>query len=186
MLLASPDPNMMHGTLPPAARHAPARAALSRARLVSILVPVALLGGAIGSQYIGGLFPCEMCMWQRWPHVVAIFLALGAIATRGRPGTSILLTAAAALAIALSGGIGGFHAGVEYGWWKGVTACTANVGNGSVDQILDNIMAAPITRCDVAPWSLAGVSLAGYNALISLGAAGVIALLLIRAKGSTA
>ncbi|RVT41874.1 disulfide bond formation protein B [Sphingobium algorifonticola] len=144
---------------------------LSTARLIAILAPSALLGGALVSQYVGGLHPCEMCLWQRWPHLAAIVLALLAIILRGRAATSATLTALAALAIAISGAIGAFHAGVEYGWWEGLTACsTMPMGNSAAD-ILDTIMAAPLTRCDVAPWSLFGISLAGYNALLSLAAA---------------
>ncbi|MGE4429746.1 MAG: disulfide bond formation protein B [Sphingobium sp.] len=155
---------------------------LPAARAIALLAPALLLGGALLSQYVGGLYPCEMCLWQRWPHLAAILLALAAFALRGRAGLSRLLVALAALAIALSGAIGAFHAGVEYGWWEGVTACSVSMGGGSAQDMLDAIMAAPITRCDVAPWSLLGISLAGYNALLSLGAALLIALLLRRQK----
>jgi len=153
---------------------------LSLARLVAILTPVALLGGALASQYIGRLHPCEMCMGQRWPHVAAIFLALAAIALRKRVSASALFTGLAAIAIGVSGVIGAFHAGVEYHWWEGITACSTATTGGSTAEMLDAIMAAPLTRCDTAPWSLLGISLAGYNALISLGAATVIVLLLRR------
>ncbi len=159
----------------------PLLSSLSLARLVAILTPVALLGGALLSQYVGGLYPCEMCMWQRWPHLVAIFFALDAIALRSRPALSALFAALAALAIAVSGAIGVFHAGVEYGWWEGLTACSTSTTGATAQDMLDSIMAAPITRCDVAPWSLFGISLAGYNAIVSLGAAMVIATLLLRA-----
>ncbi len=155
---------------------------LSTARLVAILAPSALLGGALVSQYVGGLHPCEMCMWQRWPHLAAIVLALLAIGARGRPGSSAMLTTFAAIAIAASGAIGAFHAGVEYGWWEGLTACsTTPMGNNAAD-ILNTIMAAPLTRCDVAPWSLLGISLAGYNALLSLAAAVATFVLLSKAR----
>ncbi|MDX3909091.1 MAG: disulfide bond formation protein B [Sphingobium sp.] len=144
---------------------------LSRARLIAILAPALLLGGALASQYVFGLHPCEMCMWQRWAHLAAIVFALLAIATRARLSTSATLTALAALAIAVSGGIGAFHAGVEYGWWEGLTACSTTPVGGSAADILNSIMATPLTRCDVAPWSLFGISLAGYNAILSLAAA---------------
>ncbi len=153
---------------------------LSRARLVAILAPSLLLGGALVSQYVGGLFPCEMCMWQRWPHLVAIFFALDAIALRSRPPLSAIFAGLAALGIALSGAIGAFHAGVEYGWWEGLTACSTTATGGTAQEMLDSIMEAPFTRCDTAPWSLFGISLAGYNAIFSLGAAALIALLLLR------
>ncbi|WP_336957991.1 disulfide bond formation protein B [Sphingobium aquiterrae] len=154
--------------------------ALSNARLVAIMTPVLLLGGALVSQYGFGLYPCEMCMWQRWPHLVAIFFALDAIALRGRPPISALMVVLAALAIATSGAIGAFHAGVEYGWWEGLTTCSSSPSGGSAQDVLNTILAAPLTRCDVAAWTLFGISLAGYNALFSLGAALLSVLLLAR------
>ncbi len=154
---------------------------LSTARLVAILTPVLLLGGALLSQYGFGLVPCEMCMWQRWPHVGAIGLALVAILLRGSPGASAAFTLLAALAIAGSGATGAFHAGVEYHWWPGLTTCATGPGAGGGD-ILANIMAAPLVRCDVAQWTLGGISLAGYNALLSLGAAIAILGLLLKAR----
>lgn len=151
---------------------------LSLGRLIAILLPNALLWGAIGSQYIGGLHPCEMCYWQRWPHLAAIGAALVAIASRRKPGLSATFTLLAALFIATSGAIGAFHAGVEYGWWEGLTRCATSGGNMSLDSILN----APLIRCDVAPWTLAGVSLAGFNALFSLGGAMLIAILVLRGR----
>lgn len=145
--------------------------ALSRARLIAILTPVLLLGGALLSQYGFGLHPCEMCMWQRWPHVAAIVVALIAIVLRCKPGLSAVATALAAFAILTSGAIGAFHAGVEYHWWQGITACSVPPIGGDPQDILNSIMNAPLTRCDVAPWSLLGISLAGYNAILSVAAA---------------
>jgi disulfide bond formation protein DsbB len=118
-----------------------------------------------------------MCWWQRYPHFVAIALALAGLASR----KSTLPVWLAALAIAISGAIGAFHAGVEYGWWEGITACTTTADLSG--DPLEAIMNAPLVRCDVAPWSLFGVSLAGFNFLISCGGAGLIALLLRRAEG---
>lgn len=159
-------------------------AALARARLLALMTPLLLLGGALGSQYIGGLFPCEMCMWQRWPHLVAIFFALDAYALKSRPQLSYIFTALAALAIAVSGMIGVFHAGVEYGWWEGLSACTASTVGGNAQDMLNAIMKAPLIRCDVAPWTLFGISLAGFNALFSFGASGMVAFLLLRTPGN--
>lgn len=152
------------------------------ARALALLVPAGALGGALFSQYVGGLYPCEMCLWQRWPHLAALLLALAALALRGRPATSAALTALAALAIAASGAIGAFHAGVEYGWWEGFTACSTTATGATAQDMFNSIMAAPLTRCDTAPWSLFGLSLAGYNAIVSLGSAALIAGLLIAAK----
>ena len=144
------------------------------ARLIALIVPVALLGGALGSQYVGGLHPCEMCYWQRWPHGAAILLAAAAFAM---PARSRTLTALAALAIAISGAIGVYHAGVEIGWWQGITTCTAG---GALS--LDELMKVPLVRCDQIQWSLFGISMAGWNAIISLGAFAAISTLLLRSR----
>lgn len=152
------------------------------ARALALLVPMLLLGGAYVSQYVGGLHPCEMCWWQRYPHMAAIAFALVAFVLKRDPRASMAFIALAALAIGVSGGIGLFHAGVEYGWWHGLTACSTTPTSGSSADILNQIMATPITRCDVAPWTLMGISLAGYNGLLSLGAALAI-LGLLSSKG---
>jgi disulfide bond formation protein DsbB len=149
------------------------------ARFLALLVPAALLAGAYVGQYGFGLYPCEMCWWQRYPHFLAIVFAL--IAFLKPPGRAFVILAA--MAIAVSGLIGLFHAGVEYGWWKGLTACTANAFAGGGDP-LDAIMAAPVVRCDVAPWHLLGVSLAGWNFLFSsAGAIAIMTLMRSRRKG---
>ena len=152
----------------------------AKARLLALIVPSALMLGALGSQYIGGLHPCEMCYWQRWPHDAAIVLALFAFGTRVNKASHVLV-ALAALAIMVSGGIGMFHAGVEYGWWPGITTCSTTAAGVS----LEDIMRAPVVRCDVPQWTLLGISLAGFNAIISLGAGAVI-LGLLRRAGRTA
>ena len=143
------------------------------AHWLAFLLPAALLSGAYWSQYVGGFYPCEMCWWQRYPHFEAAALAAIAFFV-SNPGYRKALVALAALGILSSGVIGGFHAGVEYGWWEGLTACTATI-SGSGDELLKSIMNAPLIRCDTAPWTLFGVSLAGYNFLLSTG--GAIAIL---------
>ena len=146
---------------------------LRAARLLALLVPAALLGGAYLGQYGFGLYPCEMCWWQRYPHMVAIVFALLSFFWRPvRP-----LVAVAALAVLVSGLIGGYHAGVEYHWWQGLTACTAERVSGGGDP-LAAILDAPLIRCDTPQWTLMGVSLAGFNFLISTAAAAVILALL--------
>jgi disulfide bond formation protein DsbB len=146
-------------------------ARLKLARTLALLVPAALLGGALISQYQFGLAPCQMCHWQRWPHYAALLPALVAFST-AHPWRVRVLVLIAALLIAVSGAIGVFHAGVEYGWWDGLTACATNDGRMTVEDML----AAPVIRCDVAPWTLFGISLAGFNALLSLGGAALIAI----------
>jgi disulfide bond formation protein DsbB len=81
----------------------------------------------------------------------------------------------AILGILASGLIGVFHAGVEYKWWEGITRCSAPIAGGSADELMAQIMATPMIQCDVPQWTLFGISLAGYNALIStLGAIGIL------------
>jgi len=150
---------------------------LARARVLALVLPALLLGGALISQYGFGLYPCEMCMWQRWPHLAAIVAAIVAILLRGNPPMSATFTLLAALAILTSGAIGAFHAGVEYGWWEGFTTCSTMGPPPPGMSQLDAIMNAPLTRCDVAPWDLMGISLAGFNAILSiLGALAIFAL----------
>tara|TARA_R110002124_G_scaffold183806_1_gene351337 strand:+ start:3469 stop:3954 length:486 start_codon:yes stop_codon:yes gene_type:complete len=157
-------------------------ASVRTAAWLAFLLPAALLGGALISQYGFGLYPCEMCMWQRWPHLVAILLAAAALAFR-RISMAVPLVVAAAIAILISGLIGGFHAGVEYDWWEGLTSCSTNLPAGG--DLLDSIMNAPLVRCDVAPWTLFGISLAGFNFLLSVSGAALILLMIVtRRKGS--
>lgn len=144
------------------------------AHWLALLIPAALLGGAYISQYGFGLYPCEMCWWQRYPHMVAAGVALGALAVRDGAAGAVLVRIAA-LAVLVSGLIGAFHAGVEYGWWEGITRCATTAGYGN--DPLAAIMNAPVIRCDVAPWTLFGVSLAGFNFLFST--AGAIAVLVL-------
>ena len=147
---------------------------LKLAQRLAIGVPALLLAGAYVSEYGFGLYPCEMCWWQRWPHFAAVGLAL--VSTAAQPKRRWI--ALAALAILVSGLIGVFHAGVEYGWWEGVTGCASTV-SGSGYPLAD-IMAAPLVRCDVAAWTLANISLAGFNAIISIASA--VAIFVLAAK----
>lgn len=153
------------------------------APIVALAAPLLLYGGALVSQYGFGLSPCEMCYWQRWPHQAAILLALLALILRGNDRAMRGLTLLAAIAIAVSGAIGVFHAGVEYRFWEGLTTC-ATGGGGPVS--LDAIMNAPLIRCDTAQWTLLGISLAGFNAIFSLGAAALVLTLLRRRTTSAA
>jgi disulfide bond formation protein DsbB len=146
--------------------------ALRLARIVAVATPLLLLGGAYLGQYAFGLFPCEMCWWQRYAHFAALVLAILAFLVRGRA-----LVVLAALAITASALIGAYHAGVEYGWWEGLTACTSTV-TATGGNPLDAIMNAPLVRCDVPQWTLLGVSLAGWNFLFSGAAALAIVFLL--------
>jgi disulfide bond formation protein DsbB len=136
------------------------------AQRLAIAVPALLLGGAYLSQYGFGLFPCEMCWWQRYAHFAALALAL--VATVATPRR--LWIALAGLAILVAGLLGAYHAGVEYKWWEGVTTCSSTAAGNSLEDILN----APLIRCDEPQWTLFGISLAGFNFLISTAAALVV------------
>ncbi len=142
------------------------------ARRLSLGVPALLLAGAYVSEYGFGLYPCEMCWWQRYAHFAALPFALAAFVAEPKR----LWIGVAGLAILVSGLIGGFHAGVEYGWWEGLTTCAAAASGGG--DPLAAIMDAPLVRCDEVQWSLAGISLAGFNFFASTaGAVAIFALL---------
>lgn len=151
-------------------------------RLIALLLPLGLLGGALGSQYVGGLHPCEMCYWQRWPHGAAIVLAALAFTAPAQSGRARTLTLLAALAIAVSGAIGVYHAGVELGIFEGFTTCTTTVRGGSTEELLKELMKVPLVRCDQVQWSFLGISMAGWNAILSLGGAAAVAWLTLSAR----
>jgi disulfide bond formation protein DsbB len=145
------------------------------------LVSLALIVGALGFQYIGGYPPCEMCMWQRYPHFAAIAIGLiGGLLLRANVLPSSLAKPVATLAllcVAITGAIGVYHAGVEWHWWKGPSACT-----GPLFQLGAKLdLNAHVVSCENAAWRLFGISMAGYNAIISLGAAILAAFSLRRA-----
>jgi disulfide bond formation protein DsbB len=152
------------------------------ARLIALLLPLALLGGAVGSQYIGGLHPCEMCYWQRYAHMVAFALALIAFTGPAQSSRARTFTLLAALAIAASGAIGVYHAGVEAGVLDGFNMCSALALAGSTAELLKQITHAPLVRCDQVQWRFLGISMAGWNAILSLGGAALILILSLRAR----
>ena len=159
-----------------------APSAVGLARSVALLLPLALLGGALGSEYLGGLAPCEMCYWQRWPHGAAILLAGLAFTDSPTSGRSRALTLLAALAVAVSGAIGVYHAGVELGIFEGLTSCAATASAATSAELLDQIMRTPLVRCNQVQFAFLGISMAGWNAILSLGGAAVIAGLVLKGR----
>lgn len=131
---------------------------------------IALLA-ALGSQYLGGLAPCKLCIWQRIPHGISIVIGLGALLWFHSPRERIFLTWLACLTFAAGSGIALYHTGVEQQWIAGPSSCT---GLGALNQattieeLRAQLLAAPVVRCDEIPWSLFGVSIAGWNAVASL------------------
>jgi len=145
----------------------PRPAALSLLAVVS----AALLGGALLFQYVGGLFPCQLCVWQRYPHAAVIVLALlGALFLKGRAQAWALGLAATALLAGAA--IAAFHVGVEQKWWDGLAGCVGEVPGAkpgtNLEDLLNQANKNPAPRCDEIPWQLFGISMAGYNFIVSL------------------
>jgi disulfide bond formation protein DsbB len=145
-------------------------------------VALALILGALFFQYILNYPPCEVCHWQRWPHIAAAIIGLGGALLIGagllNARAAMVIAALAILGVAISGALGVWHAGFEWHLWSGPTECTTGFkfNGGPID------LNAPVPRCDNPAWRLFGISLAGYNAIISLGAAAFGALMLVRRK----
>ncbi len=162
-----------------APRHAPA---------LILAASVAILGAAFASQVLGDLEPCILCLYQRYPYGVTIGLSLLALVL-GRAGRSQAvpwLVALCGVAFAVGAGIAVYHVGVEQHWWTGTEACGASaIVARTVEELRAQIMSAPVVRCDVVPWSLFGISMAGYNALVSvvLAAASLAAAAALRRQG---
>ena len=137
-----------------------------RLALIATLGSAALLLGAFGFQHIGGLLPCKLCLWQRWPHAAAVLI--GAIVLLGGPRALIWL---GALAAAATAGIGSYHAGVEWKFWAGPTSCSGgglDMGAMSGADLLSTDAPSGLVMCDEIVWSLLGLSMAGWNAVISV------------------
>ncbi|MFN3606487.1 MAG: disulfide bond formation protein B [Cypionkella sp.] len=133
----------------------------------------ALLAGAFAFEYIGGLLPCTLCIWQRWPHAAAVFITVLAVFAYNRMATVAyrLLALLGAFAVLISAGIALFHVGVEQSWWQGLASCTINslAGVSASDLLsLDTDVGAPAS-CDAVAWQMLGISMAGWNGLASLG-----------------
>jgi len=151
--------------------------ALERRALAPLLGSIALLLAALGFQYLGGLSPCPLCIDQRWAHGVAIVLGLLVLAWPRR-GLAVL----AGLAALGGAGIALYHAGIELHWWAGPTTCTTPEPGAAAPagELLDRILATPVVLCDQVAWSLLGLSMAAWNAILSL----LIALLWFRAAAA--
>lgn len=126
----------------------------------------AMLAGAFAFEVLGGMHPCTLCIWQRWPHGAAVVIGLLALFVPGR-----LLPLAGAAAAATTAGIALFHTGVERHWWEGLASCTGNslTGLTAADLLNTSIVVAAPVRCDEVPWEMFTLSMASWNGIISVG-----------------
>lgn len=134
--------------------------------LLGSVLPLAI---ALGSQFIGGLFPCELCLMQRYPYAVVALLLLCALYFRHRPLRLRRLLALAMLLWFLDAGIAFYHVGIEQGWWDSATGCTAQqVQGSSLDDLRAAILSSPIVSCADASAVVLGLSMAAWNGLYAV------------------
>ncbi|MEG9862307.1 MAG: disulfide bond formation protein B [Parvularculales bacterium] len=156
--------------------------------LAVALLSLATLGGAYLFEYVGGLAPCPLCLQQRIPYVVGALMTVLAWQAGGRaPMVRSLLMGLAVVAFIIGAGLGVHHSGIEWDWWAGPASCSGGGGIPlSTADLLESLKQEnQIVRCDEAPWRLAGLSLAGYNVLISAGLAFLSTLVVWRYWGPT-
>lgn len=143
----------------------------------------AMLAGALAFQHIGDLAPCALCIDQRKAWGAVILLAALALwpERKRRIAVALALLGLAGAAAFVGAGVAVFHVGVEQQWWAGTAECGAGFegfGAGGVAELREQLLARPVVRCDEIAWSLGGISMAGWNGLISL-AAGLGALWIV-------
>ena len=151
---------------------------IAAAAVIVALSAMATILGAWFFQYVLGYAPCDLCLQQRIPYYItiplAVIVAAGALANWPRQWLAVGL-GVIALTMLVSAGLGVYHAGVEWKWWAGPTACGGALQLGS-GNLLERVQTARILRCDEAAWRFLGLSLAGYNVLISLALVAVAAM----------
>jgi disulfide bond formation protein DsbB len=127
-----------------------------------------ILGGALASQYWGGLTPCELCLIERWPWAVAVVISFVATMVGSRPAlpwVALLL----AIVFTISAGLAFYHVGVERHWFAGPSACTASgAAADTLEALKAQILHQQPVRCDEPAWLLWGISLAGWNLIASV------------------
>lgn len=154
------------------------------AAVLILLAAVATIGGALVFEYGFALAPCPLCLLQRKPYYVSFPVAIAALLL---PERSIWTRAALGLLAAIfvvSAGLGVYHAGVEWGWWPGPSDCSGASPPlaGSMDDFLNQLQSTRVMSCTEAAWRFLGLSLAGWNVVISLGLAAFAARASVRSR----
>jgi disulfide bond formation protein DsbB len=143
---------------------------LFQANIANYLIGVVcclVLATAYAFEYLANLQPCILCLYQRIPYAIAIGLMLLAVILRKHSQANLLLFIAASVVFAVGSAIAVFHIGVEQQLWQGTPECGNFINTTSVEALRKQLLAQPIVRCDEVAWSLFGISMAGYNFLIS-------------------
>jgi len=157
-----------------------------RAAWAVALIGAAALAGAWIFEFGFDIKPCPLCLEQRYAYFGAIPLALVVALAAGR-GVAPLWLRAGLVVVALvmlgNAGLGAYHAGVEWGFWKGPAGCSGQAVNfGSAGSLLEQLDKVKVIRCDEVQWRFLGLSLAGYNVLISLAMAAIAGFGAVRAR----
>ncbi len=133
-----------------------------------VAASAAALGVAFVAQYVGGLEPCPLCIYQRYPYGAAIALGALALASAGRGPWPAVLVGLAGVAFTGDAAIAFYHVGVEQGWFEGLAACAGESATPTtLEELRAQVLGSAPPRCDVVQWSLLGISLAGYNLMYS-------------------
>jgi disulfide bond formation protein DsbB len=154
-----------------------------------LLATLATIAGALVFEHVLGLRPCPLCLVQRYPYYAAMPVALATMLVARPAGSAIAARAGLALLALIfltSAGLGAHHAGVEWGWWAGPDDCAGAPAPvaGSVGDFLNQLQSTRVVSCTEAAWRFLGLSLAGWNLLISLALAGLaLAALSSRGRG---
>lgn len=135
---------------------------------VLAFVSAATLAAVYASQFIGGLVPCELCLYQRWPWWAALLLCILAMPTILSAKLRALLVGLAGLSVLAGAGIAMFHVGVEQHWWPGLASCSAAGQNPASFEQMQQMLSQPTASCDEPAWTMFGISMAGYNAILSI------------------
>jgi disulfide bond formation protein DsbB len=134
------------------------------------------------SQYLGGLAPCELCLYERWPWDAAIVISFIAAMAGNRPAVPWIALLLAGV-FAVGGALAFYHVGVEQHWFAGPQACTAGATPASLEALKSQLLHQQPVRCDQPAWTLSGVSLAGWNLLASLIMAGISIVVFVGIPG---
>lgn len=141
---------------------------MSRPNLILLAAggSAAMLAAAFLFQYVGGIAPCELCLWQRWPHAAAVLIGVLALTVPGRA-----LPRLGALAALTTAGIGVYHSGIERKFWSGPASCTGDggaLGGLSGSDLLSLDAPTGLVMCDKIAWQFAGLTMANLNVIVSL------------------
>ncbi|MEM1400102.1 MAG: disulfide bond formation protein B [Pseudomonadota bacterium] len=155
----------------------PRRALADQAPWLLILASAIILASAFAFEHIGGLLPCVLCLQQRWPHAIVVGIGLLILAGRPPNWASGLALIAAGGVLFYGAAVAMFHVGVEQHWWAGTSGCgTGALTGATAAELRAQLLATPVARCDEIVWSLLGLSMAGWNFILSVILGSIVAL----------